>query len=310
MPVAKIIASTKQVEVKPVSLKMARIIPEPTASNHSPGSAPKKLIVGPIRRGQTVFGTPPIRAGYNIFSNNKVLPIALILILIAILTVPIKWLEPVTAQLRSMFVSGGAQWEKKKLMVLAKDVKAHLHEVELIGQKGDTGLVNLDGEKTLDWKVLSGARLSDKNDEKPRRPYRIYLSTEGQFVEVKKKDIPVFFEVGVKELTPSIVTSNKLRAKAGNGWNILMRPPKSHKGSMLVNLYMFQEWCAFDIEVVFNNGEAVQFNVPALDPGVIHIPIEIPNTKVGKFYQIKITASKDTTGDFSMGLNAVHVEGR
>ena len=79
---------------------------------------------------------------------------------------------------------------------------------------------------------------------------------------------------------------------------------------MLVNLYMFQEGCAFDIEVVFNNGEAVQFNVPALGPGVIHIPIEIPNAKGGKFYNIKITASADTTGDFSMGLNAVHIEGR
>ena len=312
VPVAKIIASTKQVEVKPVSLKMARIIPEPTASNHSPGSAPKKLIVGPIRRGQTVFGTPPIRAGYNIFSNNKVLPIALILILIAILTVPIKWLEPVTAQLRSMFVSGGAQWEKKKLMVLAKDVKAHLHEVELIGQKGDTGLVNLDGEKTLDWVVFTGANVSGKRDQMPERAYRMNPSSSGNFKEAVRKGIPVFFEAGGKELTPMAATSAKAgKAKAGQGWNISLRVPSQHKGSMLVTLYMFQEWCAFDVEVTMHNGEKIKLqNIPKQDPGVLRIPIEIPKVRKGKFYQIKITASKDTTGDFSMGLNAVHVEGR
>jgi len=59
-----------------------------------------------------------------------------------------------------------------------------------------------------------------------------------------------------------------------------------------------------------DNKDVVALAVPALDPGVIHIPIEIPNAKGGKFYNIKITASADTTGDFEMGLNAVHIEGR
>ena len=100
-------------------------------------------------------------------------------------------------------------------------------------------------------------------------------------------------------------------AKAGDGWNISLRVPKQHKGSMLVTLYMFQEWCAFDVEVTMHNGEKIKLeNIPKQDPGVLRIPIEIPKVRKGKFYQIKITASKDTTGDFEMGLNAVHIEGR
>ena len=78
----------------------------------------------------------------------------------------------------------------------------------------------------------------------------------------------------------------------------------------LVNLYMLQEWCGFDVEVTLPNKEKVPFSVPALDAGVTHIPLEIPNAKGGKFYNIKITASKDTTGDFTMGLNAVVIEKR
>ena len=182
----------------------------------------------------------------------------------------------------------------------------------LLATKGDTGLVNLDGEKTLDWVVFTGANVSGKRDQMPERAYRMNPSSSGNFKEAVRKGIPVFFEAGGKEFTPMAATSAKAgNAKAGQGWNISLRVPSQHKGSMLVTLYMFQEWCAFDVEVTMHNGEKIKLqNIPKQDPGVLRIPIEIPKVKKGKFYQIKITASKDTTGDFSMGLNAVHIEGR
>jgi hypothetical protein len=60
-----------------------------------------------------------------------------------------------------------------------------------------------------------------------------------------------------------------------------------------------------------HNGKKIKLEkIPKQDPGVLRIPIEIPKPRAGQFYQIKITSSKDTTGDFSMGLNAMHIEGR
>ena len=310
LPVAKIVASTKRVVVKPVSLKMAKIIPEPANFDHSQGSSPKKLIVGPIIQGQTRRGSPPKRSRYNIVSDNKVLFIAVVLLVIVILTIPSKWLYSVAEEWQDFLPSNDKPEEKKELVVLDSNVKAHLHEVALVGQKGDTGLVNLDGENTLDWMVLSGAATGGKKDQKAGKPYRITVTTQGRYQEVKKSGIPVFFESKGKEYTPNVSTSNKSGAKAENGWNVLMRLPKSHKGTILVNLYMLQEWCGFDVEVTLPNKEKVPFSVPALDAGVTHIPLEIPNAKGGKFYNIKITASKDTTGDFTMGLNAVVIEKR
>ena len=42
--------------------------------------------------------------------------------------------------LKFLLPAGDKEEEKKELVVLAEDVKAHMHEVELIGTKGDTGL--------------------------------------------------------------------------------------------------------------------------------------------------------------------------
>ena len=99
-------------------------------------------------------------------------------------------------------------------------------------------------------------------------------------------------------------------AKAGDGWSIGIWVPKQHKGSMLVKLYVFQQWAAFDIAVSLPNRDVVDFQVPIQDPGDVLIPIEIPKPKGGQFYTVKITSAKDATGDFAMGLNAVVVEKR
>ena len=210
---------------------------------------------------------------------------------------------------------GDDEGEKKQLSTSElplppEGAKVHLHEVVIIGSEEDMGLVKLDGEKTLDWAVFTGARVSDKIERKPEGSYRINPSKIGKFSEVARKGIPVFFETGGKKLKPMAATSAKAgKAKAGHGWNILLRTPKQHQGPMIISLYVFQEWCGFDVEVE-TPGKKLAFKVPKQDPGVLCIPIEIPKPKKGGFYNINITAAKDTTGEFAMGLNAVHIEGR
>jgi serine/threonine protein kinase len=138
----------------------------------------------------------------------------------------------------SFLFSGGDEEEKKQqstseLALPPEGAKVHLHDVVLIGSKEDTGLVNLDGEKTLDWVVFTGANVSGARDQMPDRAYRMNPSSSGNFTEAARKGIPVFFEAGGKELTPMAATSAKAgKAKAGQGWDISMRVPKQHKGSM------------------------------------------------------------------------------
>jgi serine/threonine protein kinase len=310
VPMAKIVQTTRQVEVRPASLQMAKIIPEPAVSSHSPESAPKKLIVGPISKGQTRYAAVPSTTGSGIISGDKMLYAGLLMLVLVILTIPLDWFRPVMEQLYDLLPLNDKAEEKTELIAIDPNVKAYLHDVELVGQKGNTGLVNLDGEKVLDWSVLSGASTGGDKDKMPAGSCFLYVSTKGRYNEAKKNDIPVFFEAGGKEYAPSVNTSNKMGAKPGNGWYIIIRAPKQTKGSILVNLYMLQEWCGFDVEVTLPNKEKVPFSVSALDAGVTHIPLEIPNVKGGKFYVVKITASKDTAGDFAMGLNAVVVEAR
>jgi serine/threonine protein kinase len=308
VPMAKIVQTTRQVEVRPASLQMAKIIPEPAVSSHSPESAPKKLIVGPISKGQTRYAGQPRRSAYGILSDSKMLFVGLVLLVVVILTIPLEWLMPVTAHFDDIFSGDEKRLGRREFVALNSNVKAHLHDVELVGVKGDRGLVNLDAGKTLDWMVLNGASTGDKKNRMAGKPYRINVTTVGNYQEAKR-DIPVFFEMKGKEYAPGVNTSNKLGAKAGDGWSVLLRLPRGHEGSVLVTLYMLQEWCGFDVEVTLSSRRVVSFAVPALDPGVTRIPIEIPNAKGGGFYEIKIKA-KDATGDFAMGLNAVHVESR
>ena len=295
----------------PMATVTGRVQPVPVATvkQSALGSTVKQSALGSTGPQSTLGmtgGVSDFSAGAD-QSNQKMFIIIGVLVALIAVGVGLKFLLP----------AGDKEEEKKELVVLAEDVKAHMHEVELIGTKGDTGLVNLDGEKTLDWVVFTGANVSGKRDQMPERAYRMNPSSSGNFKEAVRKGIPVFFEAGGKEFTPMAATSAKAgnakagNAKAGQGWNISLRVPSQHKGSMLVTLYMFQEWCAFDVEVTMHNGEKIKLeNIPKQDPGVLRIPIEIPKVRKGKFYQIKITASKDTTGDFSMGLNAVHIEGR
>lgn len=128
------------------------------------------------------------------------------------------------------------------------------------------------------------------------------------------KKVPVKFKAGEDELIPKAATDSKKghKAKLDDGWEIILRVPKKHKGPLIVSLYMTQWNNDFAIAVTMPDGkEVVKLSVPKQDPGVIQIPLEIPEPKAGGFYSIIITAaSSDPKKGYSMGINAVHIESR
>jgi hypothetical protein len=195
--------------------------------------------------------------------------------------------------------------------VIPDDVKVHFHEPALISKVGETmELVTLGGEKSLDWKVATGPSVRSGSG-KHKGNFVKQISTQGRFSEYANKKIPLYFEAGEQELSPNAVTDKAKGAKPGDGYMVTIQVPKQHKGSMIVTLYMFQSFCAFDIGVTIpGTREPFTFQTSKQDPGVLRIPIEIPNPKKGGFYGIEITSAKDTSGDFAMGLCAVVIETR
>ncbi|MDG1357413.1 MAG: hypothetical protein P8P36_04390 [Akkermansiaceae bacterium] len=307
--VAPVVQAAPVMPVSPVVPTVVATVPMavPTAKQSVPMATVKQAPIGATGQqsslNMTGMGATDQVADFSAGqsqSNQKIFIIIGVLVALIAVGVGLKFMLPSTDRAE----------QKEELVVLDPNVKAHIHEVALVGKKGDTGLVNLDGDKVLDWLVLSGDSTDGDKAKMPAGSCSIRVTKEGAFQEAKKNDIPVFFEAGGKKYSPSVSTSNKMGAKSGNGWSATIRAPKKSKGSMLVNIYVLQEWCGFDVEVTLPNKEKVPFSVPALDAGVTHIPLEIPNVKGGKFYVIKITASKDTTGDFAMGLGAVVVEAR
>ena len=214
----------------------------------------------------------------------------------------------------SILFSGGGDEEGKQQdlskVELPEGTKAHLHDPMLTGSKENEGKVTLGGEKTLDWVVLTGASAAGDREQNSGRDYRMNLSPAGRFTEAARDGIPAVFEVEGKELRPRLATDKAKGAKGGNGWDVQFRVPKKHRGSLIISLYVFQEWCALDIEVTLHNGEKINFQIPKQEPGVLAIPIEIPKPRSAAFYNVRVTAAEDTSGDFAIGLSGVHIEKR
>lgn len=295
LPMAAVLPTKNQ--AVPVATLTAKQQPVPVATISGGGAPPLSA------SNQAMQGSGDFLATSD--SSNKTMIIVIAsLVVVVVLAVGLTFL----------FSSGGGEEEARQQdlskVVIPEGAKAYLHKLELVGKKDDPGIVSLEGEKILDWVVYTGAKVSAAKDQNPARAYRLNTTTAGKFSEAARK-MPVWFETGGKELEPKAATGAKTgNAKAGEGWSISLRVPKQHKGPMLVKLYVFQEWAAFDIAVTLANGEVVDLQTPIQDPGVLLIPIEIPKPKGGQFYTVKITSAKDATGDFAMGLNAVVVEKR
>ena len=203
------------------------------------------------------------------------------------------------------------------LSTIPEGVKVHLNDVVLVNtmaKRGEPVLVDLDTDKTLDWMVATGAPASSNRAEKETGNCIQSIFSVGKFKEFAMKKVPVKFKSGEQELVPMAATDSKKdhNAKLDDGWEIILRVPKKHKGSIIINLYMTQWHNDFNIAVTMpDEKEIIKLSAPKQKPGVIKLPLEIATPKPGGFYSIKVTAaSSDPKEGFSMGINAVHVEGR
>lgn len=204
------------------------------------------------------------------------------------------------------------------LSAIPDGVKVHLHDVQLVNtieKRSDPVVVDLNTGKTLDWIVAIGAPAASNRAEKDNGNYVQSVFASGDFVEFAMQNVPVRFKSAKeKSIIPKAATDTKKKHKAelGDGWEVMLRIPKKHKDSVIINLYMTQWNCDFDVAVTMADGkDVIQLKVPKQDPGVVKIPLEIPKPKSGGFYNIKITAaSSDPANGFTMGINAIHVESR
>ena len=213
----------------------------------------------------------------------------------------------------TIWLSGGDKKPAPAIseIIIPEDTKVHFHDPELISKVGESmELVVLSGEKSLDWRVATGPSVSSGSG-KNKGKYIKQVSTQGRYQEYANKKIPVYFELGEQELSPNAVTDKAKGAKPGDGYMVTIQVPKQHKGSMIVTLFLFQSYCAYDIGVTIpGTREPFTFQTDKYEPGVVRVPIEIPNPKKGGFYGIKVTSAKDTSGDFAMGLCGIVLETR
>jgi serine/threonine protein kinase len=192
-----------------------------------------------------------------------------------------------------------------------------LGKTQLINQiliKKDPVTIPLDSGKTVDWTVVKGAPASSKRVMMKGGVYIRNIFAVGEFTEfIESQPMNSYSFSGVVIAPQKAVTNAKKgKAKEGEGWEVAIRVPETHQGPLLVTVFMLQKHCDFDVEVrsthEINQGGVVRVHVPATTPGLVRIPLRIPNPVPG-YYSIRILAgSVDVAKGFEMGLSAILLE--
>jgi len=195
---------------------------------------------------------------------------------------------------------------------LTKKTKTHLHPTKMINtieNRKKPVIVELETAQTLDWLVTTDAPASNNHIRKENGGYRLSLQSWNDIREFKFIDNPIRFKIGNVNRIPRAATDTVHYAKIGQGWEIFLRPPKKHKGSLVVTFYMTQMNCDISFEVTNDHTKNTAIlKVPCDGNGVVKIPIEIPNAKAGSFINIKVLiASMNPNVECTMGLNGIQV---
>ena len=175
--------------------------------------------------------------------------------------------------------------------------------------------VDFDGGGSLDWTIVNGAPASSKRVEKKDGSFIISIDARGGFKEFAMPHTLLNYTGDGQMIAPrgSMTDVRRGMAEFGQGWEVMLRIPKKHQGPLRVHLYMLQDRCDFDIEVKgHQTDEVVKFKVTYSEvgaiPGVVKIPLEIPQPIPGGFYSIKVLASsEDLAKKFAMALNAIYI---
>ena len=178
--------------------------------------------------------------------------------------------------------------------------------VNTIGNRRKPVIIDLN---TLDWLVTTGAPAASKHIRKKNGKYNLNLQALKGIQEFKFKYNPIQFKLGDKKIIPRAATDTAHHAKKGHGWQVNLRPPKSHRGPLIVTFYMTQWNCDIDFEITDQSTKkTMTLTVPHTEDGVVKIPIEIPNATARSFINIKVLiASIHPKLGCTMGLNGIQV---
>ncbi|BDS07938.1 hypothetical protein NT6N_29780 [Oceaniferula spumae] len=196
--------------------------------------------------------------------------------------------------------------QKTELKSLVSSVK--LSPVTMINSMADMSSpkgVSLSTPPMLDMMVFRETSLIRKNGG-------LYLqmpTTVGDFKAFSSDRVPYFFDGGGHQFVPKVTADKKHNASIGDGWEVTLRIPPQNKGSIIATLYMVQEHCDFQVEVLESTQDKPEtFQVAATVPGAFAIPVVIENPKANQFYTIKITAKSEHPSEgFSMGFGGLVV---
>jgi len=187
--------------------------------------------------------------------------------------------------------------------------------ISLLLAQRESVKIPLDGGKTIDWTVITGAPASSARVFMKGGSYIRNILAIGEFREFVGPQKMITYGAGGTVIAPqrSLTSSKKGGAKEGEGWEIHLLIPENHKGPLMVTLFMIQNQCDFNLEVRSthkkNKDKVVQLKIPKSNAGIVKIPLKIAKPMPG-YYSIRVLAtSADAARGFEMGLSAILLEG-
>lgn len=184
--------------------------------------------------------------------------------------------------------------------------------VNTVARQETPVVVDLDGENSLDWLVLTGVPSSSKRVEKVDGLYIQGVN----LIEIPREhgmlENPVRFKSGGKVMFPGAAANEGVGAKPGAGYEITLRVPAKQKQSVTADLYVVQKFCDIRVEVTDPRSDETAVEVvPASEEGVLKIPVMIDHPKPGDFYTIKVVSTSAVeNGVFMIGLSGVQIVDR
>ena len=182
--------------------------------------------------------------------------------------------------------------------------------VNTVAKQGSPVVVDLDGDKSLDWLVAAEIPSALKRIDKVDGLYIQSLQLVDAQNEHSMLANPIRFKSGGKVIFPKAATNEGKGSKPGAGYEVQLRIPAKETQSISVSLYVVQKLCDIRVEVSDPRSDEVKVKViPSTEEGVIKVPILINKPEPGDFYIIKVVStSAAANGAFMIGLSGVQIE--
>lgn len=281
--------------------------PEPPAPVARPASGPvAPVATGPITAAAAVAATQSMDAPVPAAAKAKVagakkLPIMIAAVMIALIGGGVWY----------MMQRGAADQEGPAggLPAVPEGVLVHMHSATAVGEEP----VDLEVKGILDWSVTTGTPVSSSRERRDGGKYITSVFQSGKFQEFAgNKSTSFKFNAGDKELESKGISNRAKKLKAGQGWEVLLRIPQTHKGPLLVTCYVLHEGCGFTVAVSDSKEKKLgDFSIESNDAGKSRVLLEIPEPVPGGFYTFKVLVSGLVRDEpMAFGLGAIQVAER